>query len=116
MRASIKVAVVAIEMLGITIISSGASARSQVTTKSESCIALKTRAAKVLPKGSFGPAWFCDFLNWNDPSVFVIGLHSGLPCPSSAGCDNLIDWFAVRKGDGRTLRWDVANMKTGAPF
>lgn len=83
------------------------------------CKAVTQRVAKVIHP-SAGPTsrWWCDVIPSpaSPPGLYVIGLHSGTPCPADTPCSNLMGWFAVRKKDGRVYEWDMGEDRLGRPM
>jgi hypothetical protein len=57
---------------------------------------------------------FCESSKNAESKFFIVGLHAGLRCPDHQNsCVGLVGWYAVRKGDFRVVRWNVADDRPG---
>jgi len=86
-----------------------------VTSNGDACQIVIARATQLFSLGPHARPW-CDVEEDAAPGFYVVGLHSGLPCPTRDGCSNLVGWYAVRVSNGRVIRWDVANERPGKPL
>src|ERR1700754_235097 len=86
-----------------------------VANENAACDLARMSVANFIDVKRAGPpsGWSCNAVPEETGRYFVLGLHSGVPCPEDQSCSTLIGWFGVRKDSGEVILWNMAENAPG---
>jgi hypothetical protein len=108
--------IAALGMLAVIFASAhGVASQPAAPPEAQACLVLKKRMGvhDKVPPSELDKTWFCDVATWNDPTWWIIGLHSFRQCDGI--CSSLRGWFAVNRRTGEVREWDVGEWTVGGP-